>query len=574
MEQLALTHERVDDLPLLIGLAARLRLAEILDRHLGRHGLSRGLSLGWLATGWLAYILSAGDHRKAAVQDWADRHRHTLERLLGQPLRLGIEFDDDRLAILLRRLGETSAWPAIEAELWASTRAIWVLPVDGIRLDSTTTCGYHPPTEDGLLQFGHSKDHRPDLAQLKLMAAAAEPSGQLIATAIHPGQAADDRLYQPLLRQVWTTVNQTGLLLSGDSKMAALATRAAIVAHGDDYLVPLPLTGETAAQAASWIDALVDGDEAATLVWDGERLLGGGYEFARPLAAEVEGRRVAWTERVLVVRSRALAREQAEGLVRRLAQATAALLALTPTPGRGKRQIAEETTLAPAVAGVLERFGVTGLLTVRWEVEERTTIRYVGRGRPDPTRPTRPVVRRRLVITAVERDEPAIAARQARLGWRLLATSARTERLTLPQAVIRYRGGWTLERDFHQLKDRPLGIRPLFVRRDDQIIGLTRLLTLGLRLLTLIETAVRRHLAEAGQALAGLYPEAPRRTTDQPTATRLLAAVARTEITLTQVALGTQRFWHLSPLPPLVEQLLGWLGLSPTLYHRLAENSS
>ncbi len=45
-----------------------------------------------------------------------------------------------------------------------------------------------------------------------------------------------------------------------------------------------------------------------------------------------------------------------------------------------------------------------------------------------------------------------------------------------------------MENTFHLLKDRPLGISPLYVRNDDQITGLTRLLTLALRILTLIQT--------------------------------------------------------------------------------------
>ena len=63
-EKLTLTHERVDDIPLLIGLAQKLHLPEVLDRHLGHHGNHQGLSNGWLATVWLASILSS---RKATI---------------------------------------------------------------------------------------------------------------------------------------------------------------------------------------------------------------------------------------------------------------------------------------------------------------------------------------------------------------------------------------------------------------------------------------------------------------------------------------------------------------------------
>ena len=84
---LELTHERVDDVPLLLGFLIKLQLPEILDRHLPPHPLHQGLSNGWLITVWIAYILSRADHRKSPVQAWAEELQHTLETLIGQPIR-------------------------------------------------------------------------------------------------------------------------------------------------------------------------------------------------------------------------------------------------------------------------------------------------------------------------------------------------------------------------------------------------------------------------------------------------------------------------------------------------------
>ncbi|MDO9130850.1 MAG: hypothetical protein Q7U34_13395 [Anaerolineales bacterium] len=47
-----------------------LGLPEIFDHHLGRHGLHQGLSWGWIATIWLAHILTESNHRKRPVQSW------------------------------------------------------------------------------------------------------------------------------------------------------------------------------------------------------------------------------------------------------------------------------------------------------------------------------------------------------------------------------------------------------------------------------------------------------------------------------------------------------------------------
>lgn len=568
-----ITHERVDDIPLLIGLMQKLHLPEILDCHLGNHGNHQGLSNGWLATLWLAYILSESDHRKYTVQDWVEHHQHTLERLIGQSIR-PVECNDDRLGIVLRRLSNTQAWEALETQLWQSTLKVYAIEVEGVRLDSTTTYGYHRTKEDGLMQYGHSKDHRPDQPQLKLMAAAAEPSGHWLGVDVHPGQAADDPLYVPLLNRVRQMLGRSGLLYIGDSKMAALTTRADIVASGDYYLMPLPRTGDTKDEFEVWVDAVVQGKQPLLPIWNSEGLLGAGYEFVRTQQAEIDGESVEWDERVLVICSLSHAQRQEERLEQKLAQAQEALWKLTPPPGRGKRQYRTQTDLQVAVDKVLEQYGVTGLLQVRWECEERLRIRYVGRGRPGPNRPKKTERQVRYVITSVERNETAIARQRHRMGWQVRVTNLPGAKADLAQCEEYYRRGWCLEHGFHLLKDKPLGIRPLYVRKDDQILGLTRLLTLGARLLTLLQTQVRRGLKEQEEEMGGLYEGLPKLTTARPTVKRLLRAFVRAEITLTRTQMGEYVSWHITPLSPLLEKILGYLGLSPSLYTRLIENST
>ncbi len=119
----SLTHERVDDIPLLLGFMQQLNFPDLLERHLGSHHLHRGLSNGWLATVWLAFLLSQSNHRKVSVQDWASNHAHTLEGLIGQPLG-PVEFGDDRLSIILRRLRDAD-WSALEADLWQATCEVY-----------------------------------------------------------------------------------------------------------------------------------------------------------------------------------------------------------------------------------------------------------------------------------------------------------------------------------------------------------------------------------------------------------------------------------------------------------------
>jgi hypothetical protein len=139
-------HERIDDVPLIIGMCNKLGWPAIFNRHLGTHGSQQGLNNGQLVVGWQGYILSEADHRKSAVQEWANDNKHTLGQLLGQPIR-EIEFNDDRLGGVLCRLSDDEAWAALEQDLWEATVVVYKLESTDVRIDSTTSYGYHEPGE-------------------------------------------------------------------------------------------------------------------------------------------------------------------------------------------------------------------------------------------------------------------------------------------------------------------------------------------------------------------------------------------------------------------------------------------
>ena len=124
--EITITTERIDDFPLLLETMIRLGLPDILDRHLGRHGLHQGLSWGWIATIWLAHILTQSDHRKRPVQAWVRQAKETIERITGQQVR-ELDFTDDRLTLLLRRLSKPATWEAVERELGRNILRVYEL---------------------------------------------------------------------------------------------------------------------------------------------------------------------------------------------------------------------------------------------------------------------------------------------------------------------------------------------------------------------------------------------------------------------------------------------------------------
>jgi transposase len=253
-------------------------------------------------------------------------------------------------------------------------------------------------------------------------------------------------------------------------------------------------------------------------------------------------------------------------LQQRLTKAQSALAALTPPPGRGRRQFTQEAPLRQAVQAVVTRYRLEGLLSVQIqrEVQHRSLRAY-------RDRPARVEEQPRYVVQ-VSPDLLAIERFERTLGWRAYATNAPPGDLSLTQGVQAYRDEWLVERNCARLKGRPLSLAPVWLTREDHAIGLTRLLTLAARLLALVEYDVRRQLAETQQTLVGLYPGQATRATAQPTTERLLLAFK--EVTLSIRRTGEKVELHITPLSDLQKTILNLMGCPPNLYEQLAFDSS
>ena len=567
MAEIEIEHERVDDLPLLVGQQQKMGIAEIIDGIITPHWRRQGLSVGQTIVAWLVFILSESDHRLSYVEPWVANHLETLKRLINPVLTVQ-DFNDDRLGDVLRYLSDDASWTAIERALGQRTIRVYQLPQECVRLDSTTVSVYHDPAGTELIRYGHSKDHRPDLAQLKVMLASLDPVGGPLVTQVVSGNRADDGLYVPAVDEARAVLGQRGLLYVGDSKMEALSIRAHLVAGGDYYLTPLSLKGAQAELLKELVQATLAEDQKLVEVYQepGEeqerRLIAQGYEISRFQAEMVAEELVEWTERVLVIYSPTLAHSAYRGLQGRLQRAEEKLLALTPVPGRGQRQYEELAPLQAEVEAILQQRRVADLLQVTCErqVSQRQVRKYKDR----PAR-TEEKVRYQLHLN---RNEAAIEAQFQMMGWRLYVLNVPPDQFSLAQAVLAYRGSPNIERLFSRLKGRPLGLRPVYLQREDHLTGLVRLLSLALRILTLTEFVARRSLETEKEGLAGLYPGNPKQQTHQPTTERLL--VAFKEITLSLVQLPGQTIVHITPLTPLQSRILKLLDLPTSIYTDLA----
>ena len=283
------------------------------------------------------------------------------------------------------------------------------------------------------------------------------------------------------------------------------------------------------------------------------------------MSREVDGEVQSWTERRLMVRSVQHAQAAEAALRARVAKAMAQIEALNQQ-GRGKKRVEEVSAFRQAVVAIVQRYGVENLVWFR--LTQHATPRPVRAYRGRPAR----IEEERHATVEVCVDTVALEAAVRRLGWRVYGTNQPVASLSLAQAVLAYRSEYLVERSLGRLKGRPLSLTPMYVQRDDHATGLIRLLSIALRVLTLLEFVGRRQLAAAGAKLAGLYAGNPRRETARPTAERLLEAFRDITLTISEGPQQTNR--HLTTLSPLQQRILEILGFSSALYTRLCTVSA
>jgi transposase len=550
--------ERVDDIPILIAQMKIMGLDIMFDKHFPAHGNWQGLSPGNVVAVWLSHILSEGDHRMNQVQPWAARRLETLSGCVREAVA-ELDVSDDRLASLLNSLGKNECWSAFEVELNRQLLRVYDLRAERIRLDSTTASGYWTVNEDGLFQFGYSKDRRGNQPQLKVMLSTLDPLGLPLVTQVVSGQRSDDPLYVPAIQQVQAALGRGGLLYVGDCKMPSQNTRAFVQASGDYYLGPLSQSQLSHEEMYALLDPL----PALELIYRTDRegrqeAIADGFEHRVEMHVAQAEQTITWTERRLVVRSFLHLANEQEGLEKRLQKAEKALEALTEYNRKGKKRFQELDPLQAKAAAILQRYEVVGLLPVEY-IEEV------------PEGWARYKMKRQYRIK-VGRDTAAIQKAVSRLGWRVYATNMPIEQLSMEQAVQAYREEYQIEHNFARLKGKTLSLSPMYLQDNTRAAGLVRLLSIALRILTLLEFVVRRKLAEQTRSLPGLFAGNPMRETSRPTAEAILKAFK--EINLTSVSMGEQVYYHVSPLSALQQTILSLLGFPPDLFSRLTRPSA
>ncbi len=468
-------------------------------------------------------------------------------------------------------ISEGEAIPLMETSLSKHLIRAYELPTDKARSDTTSFSVYHQPSDNqedsSMIKFGYSKDKRRDLLQYRQMLGTLDPCGMPLVSATLAGNKTDESDYLPTWRQMKEIIGHPNFLYLGDSKASTYHNRAKIDAEGGIYCFPLAMTQPRPKLLSDWVKNPVT-EIIKFCQEDREKSepkeVGQGFEV--PLGSiwvEPDTKTdYKWRERWLVVKSNALATRQIKGLHSRLEKGEKALASLVKRPGN------EEKVLQRKVEEILKNNRISKYM--KYSITKKISYDkvYIGHGSRSQSSSYKRVRKTTLQLN-YQRIKAEIEETETLAGWRLYVTNASPERLTLTEAVESYKEQWQPEHGFHRFKKGRLSALPIYFRDEDKIRGLMFLLTIALRVFTLMEFVVRRQLNESQSSIAGLYEVNPKRSTNRPTAEKMLRAFCN--MTLYKHRDGSE---EISELSLLQRQILSLMKVPNSIYNSLPNDSA
>ena len=495
---LAGTRRDVGPLLLCAHLARELEIAATVDRLLPRSPRSQ-LSAGELVVALLANRLCSPSPLYD-VAGWSSGA--AISELFAIPPQL---LDDDRLGRGLEAFA-----PHAEAVRGAlAARAIERFGIDAGRLhvDLTAVRMTGAYEDSALVAKGWAQGQGVGRQVRALQASSAD--GVSLYLRPDPGNAAELTLIGSSLQQLRSLAEGDGTapaLLVCDSAAGQPKTLCQIARAGLSFIAPLKAgTGfreryldEVGPEALRPL-AYVSGRERGLPAPERTRYRGAirAWEVPDPASGEPHRFRLAFIHsseeerEVRAARERALAKaEEALGRVKR---------------GLGGRHYKTRKQVDARVARVVGP-KLEGLLVVK-----------------TATRKGRPVI-------GWHRDEEAITSAALTDGVYALATNLADRRLGANAILARYKGQQIVERRHRDLK-QTLRVRPIFLHKDERIHALVSVIGIALLVFGLIESELRKRLAEQGEELMpGLLPEG---RAAKPTGRNVLAAFQGLGLTYT-----------------------------------------
>lgn len=520
---------RLDDIPIIYEQLKELRVQELIDKSIIVHGNWQGISLGHLLTIWLCYLLSEGDHRLSSLETWVEDNLLWLQGLADLTDLGSKDFTDDRLESALDYLSKEEKWQNFAQLFEGNSLSIYDLDDMGtLRLDAAPFQGHHQIKEGGLFQKGYSKQHA-NIGQFKVMLATLDNAVNNFAYPlfykVFSGERADDVLYSPVLKECFELFkdqkNNEAKLVVGDSKMGSKSLRSYIKKSGHYYLVPLSKVQLSEKSRKSLIMNQYDlGFESVYKEEKDKKILVcKGFESSQEVKYEdlLSKEIHQWEERLIFVLSTNYAKSQCASFDRRIEKTKEELTQLTESK-QGKKIIENKQDLEQRIELLLTQKKIADCLEI--SVKENIEIKHIRKHKD------RPAFDKEIITYQVEikENKEAIEGKKKMLGWQVYACIAPKEKLSLEQCVWKYRGQNKIESRFDSLRNKVAPLLPIYLQKENRVIGLVNLLMIALKTFSMMEYKAAKNLKKNNEKLTNVYAGNPKMGTTSPTAKRMLNA--------------------------------------------------
>ncbi len=552
--------ERIGSIPIILQTLKKSGFIELVNEAYPAHKNWEGLPIGETVAIWICYMLTQHDHRMSKVESWIRPRGRILRVFFGRPISSKC-FADDRLARILDKFSISEAWNRFEIRFNESFMRVYGIDMDRIRIDMTTANSGGIVTENGILQFGNSKDD-PSRPQVKIALATLDPLGIPLTVKVVPGNSADDPLYVPVMKQIFLSTAKRGILFLGDCKMGSMLTRWFVAKNGSFYVCPLSEVSHSTDTILDAIRRFSEGDNSFTPVFreyeNGEiTTIAEGFEEKISRTAEFEGEMVSWSERLVYAKSFAHAEKELTKLDLNIERAREQIARMNIRK-QGKKVYQNFTEVQKKVDTVLKKYSVQKVLSVT--IDETLLLKEKGKY---GNKPSRIIEVPQFQITS-HIDETEYIKEKELCGWRVYTTNKAVEDFSFEQVVLSYRDQFIIEHEFHRLKGVCLSLTPIYIQKDNRIDGLVKLLTLALRILGMIEIPIHDSIRKRGNALDGLFEYNPKKSLHKPKAERILECFEG--IHLSTIEIVDQIFHTITDLSPKHREILELMNIEIDAY--------
>ncbi len=491
-----LRRTRIGEIPLLQHVVRKLGLDRLLHSCIPPHGNEEYPAADTLLL--LVFNIAGGRWPLYDLGRWSG---DIDGRLLGQESSLPEEmFNDDRYGRALDKLF------SVDRASLLTDCAVSVIRATGLDLsqlhnDSTTvkTTGKMPQrTSSGLcFEYGHSKDHRPDLKQIVFSLTISSDGAVPVHCKTYPGNRTDDTTHI----ETWTVLRdiagRSDFLYVADCKLCTHKQLSFIVGNGGRCVTIIPKTWGEAGKFTESMREKPRGKERILRrpVAKQEGSFETFYRIKGSYETDRGGYGVHW------IYSTEKRRRDREARERRMYEAS---LDLADISGRlNKRNLKTKEQIKRRVEKILKEHDVTAFYDVTIEEDKEITRKQKGRGRPG--RGTEYREESRTVYSlSWGKDREALEREKNVDGlFPLLCTD--TE-MGAKEALLAYKYQPRLEKRFEQLKSVHLAAPTLF-KKTSRVEAMMFLFFMALIIQAAIEREVRNSMKAKEIDAIAVYPE-------------------------------------------------------------------